>query len=146
MPKKWMQGPYTIKNMDKYVGNGTPKMRSSWEFAFASFLDNNPSVLHWASEPMKIPYINPFTGKRSVYVPDFLIEYVDKDGKTHVELIEIKPSAQMTVEAAGKSKNNKAAAILNQAKWQSAAAWAKSQGITFKIISEKDMFHQGKKK
>ena len=142
---KWMQGPYTVKNKSKYAGSGVPKCRSSWEFHFCNFLDNNPSVTLWASEPIRIPYINPFTGKQSSYVPDFLIEYVDAKGKKHVELIEIKPFSQMTLEAAGKSKMNKASAILNQEKWRAAQAFCKAQGIVFKVLSEKDLFHQGKK-
>jgi hypothetical protein len=142
---KWMNGEFKPKNMAKYAGGKKILYRSSWEAHFMQFLDNNPSVTLWASEPIRIPYRNPFTGKQSSYVPDFLIEYIDAKGKKHVELIEIKPSSQMTLEAAGKSKTNKASAILNQEKWMAAQAFCKAQGITFKVLSEKDLFHQGKK-
>ena len=30
---KFAQGPYTVKNAQKYVGKGTPRYRSSWEWA-----------------------------------------------------------------------------------------------------------------
>jgi hypothetical protein len=80
---KWAQGKFTVKNTDKYAGLGSPRYRSSWEFAFMKFCDENPSVVKWASESIKIPYRNPFTGKYTVYVPDFFIVYVDKDNQKH---------------------------------------------------------------
>ncbi len=84
---KWAQGKFTVKNTDKYAGLGSPRYRSSWEFAFMKFCDENPSVVKWASESIKIPYKNPFTGKYTVYVPDFFIVYVDKDNQKHAELV-----------------------------------------------------------
>jgi hypothetical protein len=62
-----------------------------------------------------------------------------------VELIEVKPDNQTTMENAGKSKHNQAHAILNAAKWEAARAYCKSKGISFRVITEKDMFHQGKR-
>lgn len=140
MANKWMQGPYTVKNKDKYIGKGVPKMRSSWEFMFANFCDSDPRILNWASEPVRIPYKNPLTGKNSSYVPDFLIMYEDKNGKKHVDLIEIKPGSQATMESAGKSMRNKASVLLNQAKWAQAQLWCKKNGINFKVLTERDLF------
>ena len=87
---KWAQGKYNLKHPDKYVGRKTPTYRSSWEFAFMRFCDENPAVQTWASEAVKIPYKNPLTGRHTIYVPDFFIQYKDKKGKNMVELIEIK--------------------------------------------------------
>jgi len=28
-------------------------------------------------------------------------------------------------------------------KWQAAQAWCKTQGITFRVVTENDIFHQG---
>ena len=56
--------------------------------------DNHPNITKWASENVKIPYMNPMSGKYSNYVPDFMIQYIDKDGKEHVEVIEIKPNSK----------------------------------------------------
>ena len=78
MSLKFSQGVYHIKNPEKYIGHGSPRYRSSWEFTFMMFCDNNPSVQQWASESIKIPYRDPLTGKPTVYVPDFLISYIDK--------------------------------------------------------------------
>jgi trans-aconitate methyltransferase len=76
---KYSQGLYEVKNAEKYVGKKRPFMRSSWETVFARMCDNNPAIIQWASEPFMIPYRNPFTGKKTVYVPDFFIQYVDKN-------------------------------------------------------------------
>jgi len=142
---KFAQGKYTLKNPEKYVGGKTPTYRSGWEFAFMKFCDENPSIQTWASEAIKIPYRNPFTGKATIYVPDFFIQYKTKKGKNMVELIEVKPDNQTMMEKAGNSKHNQAHAILNMAKWEAARAYCKSKGITFRVITEKDMFHQGKR-
>lgn len=139
---KFAQGVYQLKNPAKYSGKKLPRYRSSWEWAFFSFADNNPSVINWASEAIFIPYIDPLTGRKTIYVPDILIVYVDKQGRKHAEVIEIKPSNQTTVEAA-RTMQDKAAAIKNQAKWQAATSWCKNQGLTFRVVTEKQLFHQG---
>lgn len=142
--KKWLQGKYTIKNVEKYAGTKTPTYRSSWEFAFMQFCDNHPNIINWASEAIKIPYRNPLTGKQSIYVPDFLVVYQDKNGSQRTELVEIKPSSQATMEAAGKSRQNAAAVAVNSAKWQAANAWARRAGVTFRVVTEGDIFKNTK--
>ena len=94
MRQKYHQGKYTIKNPQKYSGKGEPTFRSSWEFTFMNFCDDNPSVVAWASEPCKITYQNPLNGKVTAYVPDFVIVYMDKAGQKKAELVEIKPATQ----------------------------------------------------
>lgn len=141
---KYANGFYEILNPDKYVGKKTPHYRSSWEHSFMRFCDNNPAVLQWASEAVHIPYRNPFTNRNTIYVPDFLIIYQNKGGERIGELIEIKPGKQTTLEAAGKSARDQAAAVLNMFKWQAASAWARDQGLRFRVVTESDMFHQGK--
>jgi hypothetical protein len=140
------RGKYKVKNPEKYQGQGDPTYRSSWEFTFMTFCDNNPSVLHWASESVKIPYRDPLTGKNTVYVPDFLIVYLDKNHKKHAELIEIKPSNQAIRENVGKNPLNQAAYVRNLAKWEAAQAWCKKYGVKFRIVSENDIFHNGSKR
>ena len=81
MSRKFAQGKYVIKNPDKYVGNKIPTYRSSWEWHFMRFCDLDERILKWASEAVQIPYRCPLTGKRTVYVLDFFIQYADKQGK-----------------------------------------------------------------
>jgi hypothetical protein len=142
---KYAQGKYQIQNPTKYVGNKTPTYRSSWEFAFMQFCDNNPNVLNWASEAVHINYRNPLTGKSTIYVPDFLITYQDAGGRQHAELVEVKPRKETTLEGA-KNIRDQAAAILNMAKWEAARAWAKAHGLTFRVVTEDMIFHQGRAK
>jgi hypothetical protein len=112
MPK-YANGLYQILNADKYVGKKVPHFRSSWEHSFMRFCDENPAVLQWASEAIHIPYKNPFTNKNTIYIPDFMIMYMNKNNEKFGELIEIKPSKQTTLEAAGRSMRDQAAAVLN---------------------------------
>lgn len=142
---KYAQGKYEIRNPEKYVGKGAPTYRSSWEFAFMNFCDNNPAVLQWASEAIHVNYRNPFTGKNTIYIPDFLIVYVDKSGKRHAEVIEVKPTKETTMEAA-RSPRDKAMVALNMCKWDAARKFCASKGMTFRIVNETDIFHQGTKR
>ena len=143
MAAKFANGFYQITNPDKYVGKKVPHFRSSWEHTFMRFCDTNPAILQWASEAVHIPYRNPFTNKNTIYVPDFMIMYVNKNGEKFGELIEIKPSTQATLESA-KSPRDQAAAVLNMHKWQAAKAWCGQNGLRFRIVTENDIFHQGR--
>lgn len=139
----WAQGIYEVKNTEKYVGNKKPKYRSGWEFTFMQFCDNNKAVLQWASEPIRIPYRNPLTGKNTNYVPDFLIVYQKKNGQKIAEMVEIKPKKQSLIESKVASAKDKAIVALNHAKWAAAMAFCKQQGLTFRVITEDDLFYNG---
>lgn len=143
MSAKFAKGKFAMKNPHKYVGNKVPVYRSSWEFSFMKFADTNPSIQKWASEAIAIPYRDPLTNRQTVYVPDFFIQYLDKNSRIIVELIEIKPASQTLLERVGKNKYNQAQYVKNQAKWAAANAWCKQQGIRFRILNENDLFHQG---
>lgn len=136
---KFTQGIFQPRNPQKYVGTKSIKFRSSWELAFMRFCDNHPSILQWASESIRIPYSNPLTGKKTTYVPDFFILYQDKNGQNHAELIEIKPSSQSTMESA-KSNYDKVSVVVNMSKWQAAKAFCAAQGLTFRIVTEQQLF------
>jgi len=139
----WAQGTYTVVNREKYVGNGEPRYRSGWEFSFMKFCDTNDAVLQWASESIAIPYRHPLTGKMTQYIPDFLITYRTRDNQMRAELIEIKPKKQSVIESKMSSKDRAIVAI-NYAKWDSATKWARRNGLTFRVITEQDMFHNGR--
>lgn len=143
---KFAQSRFVMKNPEKYAGTKTPLARSSWEFVFMKMLDEHPGVVNWASESIQIPYRDPFTGKYTIYVPDFFINYSDKDGKSHAELIEVKPASQTLIEKVGKSQYNQQQYIKNMAKWEAAAAWCRQKGIKFRVVNEGEIFHQGAKR
>jgi TnsA endonuclease N terminal len=143
MASKFARGKFTMTQPEKYVGTKMPTFRSSWEWSFMRFCDTNPSVQKWASEAISIPYRDPLTGRQTIYVPDFFIQYVDKNTRMHVELIEVKPASQQILERVGKNKYNQAQFVKNQAKWTAATSWCKQQGIKFRVLNENDLFHQG---
>jgi hypothetical protein len=142
---KYAQGKFQPQNPEKYVGNKTPTYRSSWEFVFMQFCDNNPSILQWASEAVHINYRNPLTGKNTIYVPDFLITYVDNSGAQKAEVVEVKPKKETTLEGA-RNIRDQASAILNMAKWEAARAWCRAHGMTFRVVTEDMIFHRGRSK
>ena len=141
---KWAQGTYEVINKDKYVGIRSPRYRSGWEFSFMKFCDSNDHVLQWASESIQIPYRHPLTGKQTIYVPDFLITYRTRNNTMRAELIEIKPKKQSVVESKMSSRDRAVVAI-NYAKWAQATKWAQRNGMTFRVITEQDLFKNGAK-
>lgn len=142
MPK-FAQGIYNPKNIEKYIGKGTCRYRSSWELSTFLMLDQHPSVLQWASESIIVPYRDPVTGRKKNYIPDLFIIYKDATGVKKAEIVEIKPSSQT---GQFKPKNLAEAATIsrNQSKWSAATAYAVKNGMTFRVITESDIF--GKKK
>lgn len=143
---RWAQGIYTPKHPEKYIGKHKPKYRSGWELTFMTFCDSNDNILYWASEAIRIPYRNPFTGKPSTYVPDFFVVYQNRFGNQVAEIVEIKPKKQSIVESKVASAKDRAVVALNHAKWAAAMAFCKSQGYTFRVITEDDIFYNGKAK
>ena len=141
--RSWAQGDYVILNREKYAGNGTPRYRSGWELSFMKFCDTNDHVLQWASESIAIPYRHPITGKVTQYIPDFLITYRNRDNTMRAELIEIKPKSQSVIESKMNSRDRAVVAI-NYAKWDAATKWARKNGLSFRVITENDMFHNGR--
>jgi hypothetical protein len=144
MSLKFSQGTYKVQNPEKYIGLGAPRFRSSWEYTFMAFCDNNPSIHQWSSESVKIPYKDPLTGRGTVYVPDFLITYRNKSNQLIAELVEIKPKKQSVIESKMTAREGAVVAV-NYAKWDAATKWARRNGLTFRVITEDDMFRNGRK-
>jgi hypothetical protein len=143
---KFQQGEYIPQNPGKYIGNRPPRYRSGWELVVFRMCDNHPSIIGWGSETHRIPYRHPITGKQTTYVPDLLMVYQDRHGQKRAEIVEIKPSKQILGEA--RSQIEKTQAVINAAKWESARAWCKSQGLGFRVITENEIFNkpQGSKR
>jgi hypothetical protein len=144
MSRNYAQGFFEVRNPQKYLGKGKPKYRSGWEHAFMRFCDNNDSIVGWASESISIPYRNPLTGKMTNYIPDFLIQYRQRDNTVKTELIEIKPKKQSVLESKA-SVRDRAIVAVNYAKWDAATKWCRRQGLQFRVITEDDIFRNGKK-
>lgn len=142
---KWAQGVFEPKNPHKYIGKHKPRYRSGWELTFMMFCDNHDGVVQWASEAIQIPYRNPLTGKPTVYVPDFFVQYQDRFGNQKAEIVEIKPKKQSLIESRVASAKQKATVALNHAKWAAATAYCKTAGLTFRVITEDDLFYKSRR-
>lgn len=141
---RFAQGIYRLTNPKKYAGNRPPRYRSGWEHAFMRFCDSNDSIVQWASEAISIPYRHPLTGRQTIYVPDFFVQYRDKSGRTRAEIIEIKPKKQSIIEDKATSRDRAVVAV-NYAKWAAAQKWCQRQGLVFRVINEDQIFRNGKK-
>ena len=140
------KGIYKPINPQKYRGDPTNiVMRSSWETKFAIWCDTNPAVIKWNSEETVIPYVSPVDNKAHRYFVDFLVTLINKEGKKETLLIEIKPKLQSTI-TERQSQRDRAQVAINYAKWDAATKWCKQQGLTFRVINEDQIFHQGGKK
>lgn len=146
MSMKFSQGSYKIKNPEKYIGLGSPRYRSSWEFSVMKMCDENPAIKQWASESVKIPYKDPLTGKATIYVPDFLVIFVDKNNNKRAELWEIKPVNQTFKESVGRNPYNQAQYVKNMVKRAAARAWCQQNNVTFRIITEKELWGTPKRR
>lgn len=143
------KGRYSPKNPSKYKGDPTKIIyRSLWERKFMVYCDTNSNIVQWASEEVMIPYIDPTTGKRRTYYPDFWVKYIDKDSKMQIRLIEVKPKKQLREPDPSKKYNTPTGRLstryvrevktyaVNQAKFQAASEFAKDHKWTFQILTE----------
>jgi hypothetical protein len=135
-------GLFKPKHPEKYVGDPTNIVyRSSWEVKVMSWLDNNDSIITWASEELFIPYISPVDNRWHRYFPDFLVKYRTKDNKLSTMMLEVKPKKQTAQPDPQKRKtkqfiNEVKTWGVNQAKWKAASEYCLDRGWEFKLITE----------
>jgi hypothetical protein len=141
---RYKQGLYNPKNPEKYIGDlKNINYRSGWELRFFQFADQNPNIIKWASEPFSIPYFHPIHQNTRQYWPDIYMEYKDRNGRAHKELIEIKP---MKDAQRGKSRNpnqrlkEDVTYAINVAKWTSCKKWCDERKIKFRVVTENQLF------
>lgn len=134
------------RNPQKYVGRYPIIARSSWEYSFMQWLDNNPCVMEWSSESIFIVYYDPVQSRRRRYFPDFYALIKSSDGKLQQYIIEIKPAKETRPPSIKGKKNHKTLLYENKtyatnvAKWNAAIKWCQKMGMNFKIITEKELF------
>lgn len=143
MANKFAKGEFFPKNPEKYVGGWPIIYRSSWELYLMEKFDKHPDVVSWASECFELPYRNPLTRKQTVYVPDFLVTYVDHRGNYRCEMIEVKPLDEVPGVRTGKGKSamkKRLTQEVNSAKWKAARAFCTKRGIYFRVMTEDQIF------
>ena len=146
---KRKQYPYMPKFIDKYIGKYPLSLRSSWELKFAQWLDYNELVIKWSYERHAIPYYNPIYKDYKRYFPDFYAKIKNNNGYTEY-IIEIKPKKE-TVPPKKTNKQSKktklyqeATYLTNQAKFEAARVYTKKMRMSFKIITEIELFKENK--
>jgi hypothetical protein len=131
---------FNPKNPKKYAGDSSKIVcRSLWERNVCKFCDEHPSILKWSSEEIAIPYESPLDKKMHNYFPDFLIQFKSNSG-VETWMVEVKPKKQTMLKESA-SKKEKITWIINNAKWNAAKNYCAKNNITFKIITEKDLFN-----
>lgn len=143
--KKYYQGFYKPKNIQKYVGKiDNIIYRSGLELKFFRFCDDNPNVVEWGSEEIKIPYVDSLQRKSRTYFVDAYVKIREGD-IVKKYLVEVKPWKQTQEPKAGKGKKKsnllyeKIAFQNNMDKFSSAREFAKKHGMEFIIITEKEL-------
>ena len=136
------KGQFLPKNPQKYGGRNLANIiyRSGWEKNLMMTLDAHPSVLFWMSESISIPYKNPFTGRWTMYIPDFFVRYETRNREVINEILEVKPSEEVPGFKGKVSKLKEGRQIVNAAKWQAALDFCRARGWKFRVCTEKEMF------
>lgn len=141
MARKYAKGFYFVRNPEKYDGNPNDVIyRSSWEFRFMHWADENKQVIEWSSERVVIPYVSPIDNRFHRYFMDFKIKLINNKGETKTYLVEIKPDTQTRPPKPRKKTQAYLNEIktwgVNEAKWIAAKKYASDRGIEFVIITE----------
>ena len=142
-PRKWKP-----RNPEKYVGDVNNIIaRSSWEVKFMNYCDTHPEVLKYSSEELVIPYISPVDGRPHRYFVDFIMLVKTRTGELKRIAVEIKPLAQtMPPNTQARTSKQRARVIneamtysINQAKWEAARAFCEKRGMSFIVLTEKEL-------
>lgn len=125
---KFKQGYYDARKSTKYKG---PTLlipyRSSYEYRFILYCENNKNIVEWSYETLHIPYLDP-EGKSHKYYVDFIVKY----NNGSIYLIEVKPYSQTIPQRNATYRKN-------SLKWEAAKRYAVQNGYTFMLVTEKSL-------
>jgi len=143
------QGKFVPLYPEKCINSTFPTYRSSYEKRFMVYLDTSRNILRWGSETHIVEYFLETDGKTHRYYIDFYMEVFDITTRTIKKyLVEVKPYAQtimpeppriQTKQSLQKFEFALKTAIMNKNKWEAAEKYAKSHGMEFKVISEREL-------
>lgn len=110
----------TGEHQSPKLTNGPAKYRSGWEVKYMVWLDENPHVVSYEYEGVRISYVSNYkTGKTRLYSPDFLVTW--DDGKK--VLVEIKPTKKIDL-------------LTVQKKAEAAKVWCSEHDAIYEFVSE----------
>lgn len=139
------QGYYVPNFPEKYVGPTPIIYRSSWEYKFCIWCDNNDKVLKWSSEPVEIKYWSRQDSKARKYYPDFYFKQAKQDGTVEEYIVEIKPKSQITKPQPPKTNSKKALKsykflaeqyVKNMDKYNAAKEFCEGRNYKFIVLTE----------
>ena len=153
---KYKQGLFTPKNKDKVVklnSHGGLYYRSGLEQKMMVYLDNNPNIINWGAEHLKIPYEKTewvsekqeFKTSEHTYYPDFYYELKKENGEISKVVAEVKPSSEtmepkISSNPSSKQLKNFEYALKmynkNLSKWKYMMEYCDRKGFKFIIITE----------
>jgi hypothetical protein len=156
---RYKNGIYPLRNMSKYIGDPSRIFyRSSLEFKFCLFCDNNPRVIKWGSEIVVIPYVTDIRNgdgtiikrKTHNYWVDYYMEMADANGEIAYLLIEVKPLKEVSQEPPPLPLKKTEKAVKNYynslitwdkniRKWSAAKEYCAKRGWEFMIVTEKEL-------
>ncbi len=139
------QGKFKPKHPEKYKGDPTNIIyRSGWELKVMQRLDKDMNVIRWSSEEVVVNYRSPKDSQMHRYFIDFWMQTIDEKGNVAERLLEIKPFEQTKPP---RKTDNRARYLeeiiaygVNLAKWEAATKFAAKKGMTFSVLTEKDLF------
>lgn len=146
---RYINGQIPANKLKKFVQTETSDSfiyRSSYEFLFMKWCENNDAVVAWSSEPYSITYFDISSSRNREYFIDF--SFVDTSKR--VFIVEVKDSKDVkkvhvfrkhlsTIEDSLKRKSFAKAnstEAKNLSKWVAAKEYAKKHGYHFVIADE----------
>jgi len=142
---RYHQGFYELKNPEKYVGDPNKVIfRSGLEKRWYKYFDNEKNIVNFGVEEFFIPYVSPTDNKVHRYFVDAIFKL--KNGERVIA--EIKSWSQCQEPKKPKTNNKKSLMKyvtelktyeINQAKWDAAEKFCKQKGITFMVLTEKNL-------
>lgn len=118
--------------------------KSSLELKCFKYCDINKYIKKWSLEPFCIPYLSPKDGKIHRYFIDFFIEFSNGqkflvEVKSFNETREPKIPGKKTEKAILNYQKALLTYAVNKSKWSSAKSFCKEKGLTFIILTEKEL-------
>lgn len=147
---KYKNGEIPAAKLTKFVATEKSKSfvyRSSYEYSFMLWCENNGNVKAWSSEPHSIKYFCPVKKKERSYWIDFTVEMTDstklfveikpEKDKLAVQVFQKMLSTLSTSEAKTNYIQSNKVAANNFAKWQTAIKYCKERNYIFQLVTEK---------
>lgn len=140
---KYYQSYYFPIHPEKYSGEYPILCRSLMERKVCIYLDTNPEITSWASEPFSIKYLNAWDNKEHNYYPDFAFQINEKK-----VVAEVKPRRQLNKPQEPKRKTEKSIKnyktslkmyVTNVCKVEAVKKFADMNNLNFVLITENEI-------